>query len=200
MTDSIRLFSCTRAIAALLGVLACTAANAETLYQVEILVFKQPGAPVGDEVWQPVDAVKPPATDGAVKATGAIPDTSPLRAAQQALVAAGGYSVLAHQSWTQTAAARASATPVRVQGDNPDNPRELDGSARLYSNRNLYLELDLALEGADPNAGFMERLSAGDKPVQFRLKETRRVSTRETAYFDHPMFGALVRVTPMGDK
>lgn len=186
------------AVAALLFV--CAAANAENLYQVEILVFKQPGPPAGDEVWQPVDAVKPPATEGAVKATGTIPDTSPLRAAQRALSATGGYTVLASESWIQTATARADAKPVQVQGDNPDNPRELDGSARLYSNRNLYLELDIALEGADPNANFIERISAGDKPVQFRIKETRRISARETVYFDHPMFGALVRVTPAGSK
>ncbi len=187
-----------RAIVALLGMFAGAVANAETLYQVEILVFKQPGAPAGDEVWQPVDAVKPPATEDTVKATGTIPDSSPLRAAQQALSSVGGYSVLAHESWTQTAAARTDARPVRIQGDNPDNPRELDGSARLYVNRNLYLELDIALEGADPNANFIERISAGDKPVQFRIKETRRISARETAYFDHPLFGVLVRVTQAG--
>jgi hypothetical protein len=175
-------------------------ARAEPLYQIEVLVFARTGAPAGDETWFPSESAKPPAgVEQAILPTGAPSADSPLRAARQALQENSGYRVLAYNSWTQNAQARGSAQTFRLRGDNDANPRELDGTARFYSNRALYVELDLALEGQDPNAGLLERLSVGDKPVLFRIRESRRMRARETHYFDHPVFGALVRVTPAGD-
>jgi len=175
-------------------------ARAEPLYQIEVLVFARTGAPAGDETWVAVESAKPPAgVEQAVLPTGAPTADSPLRAARQALQENSGYRVLAYKSWTQGAQARAGTQTFRLRGENDANPRELDGTARFYSNRGLFVDLDLALEGSDPNAGFLDRLSAGDKPVLFRIHETRRVRARETHYFDHPVFGALVRVTPAGE-
>lgn len=175
-------------------------ARAEPLYQIEVLVFARTGAPGGDETWVPVESAKPPeGVEQAVPPTGAPSADSPLRAARQALQQHSTFRVLAYKTWTQGAQPRASAQMFRLRGENDANPRELDGTARFYSNRALLMDLDLALEGQDPNAGFLDRLSAGDKPVLFRIHETRRMRARETHYFDHPMFGALVRVTPAGD-
>ena len=35
-------------------------------------------------------------------------------------------------------------------------------------------------------------------PTLFRLEATRRMRSRELHYYDHPMFGVLVKVTPYG--
>jgi hypothetical protein len=174
-------------------------ARAEPLYQIEVLVFARSGGPAGDETWFPADSAKPPAgVEQAILPTGAPGADSPLRAARQALQENSAYRVLAYKTWTQDAPARAGARAYRLRGENDENPRELDGTARFYTNKSLIMELDLALEGPDPNAGFLERLSAGDKPVLFRIRESRRMRARDTHYFDHPVYGALVRITPSG--
>jgi hypothetical protein len=38
--------------------------------------------------------------------------------------------------------------------------------------------------------------ASGNETVVYRLNESRRIKVSETHYFDHPKFGALVRVSP----
>ncbi len=71
----------------------------------------------------------------------------------------------------------------------------LDGTATLGLQRYLYLTLDLVLLPADlptdPTA-----LADGTTFGGFRLTETRRMRSKELHYFDHPVFGAVVLITP----
>lgn len=102
--------------------------------------------------------------------------------------------------------------------------RPLDGIARLVLSRYLHLELDLLYLPHDPQArpspavspeiipsaggmagehgtaGLDEALEGfSSEPTEFkgyRLKETRRMRSREVHYVDHPMFGVIAIVTP----
>lgn len=100
----------------------------------------------------------------------------------------------------------------------------LEGTLRLYRSRYLHVDLDLryfrrstgdepppALEQdaqtmatAPGTLGEQDTMVLTDEDqllhalvyTHFRLTEHRRLRSRETHYFDHPLFGALVQVTP----
>ena len=66
---------------------------------------------------------------------------------------------------------------------------------RFYLSRFLHVDVNLAFTDskldltADPAPG---------TATMYRLSEHRRVKTQEYHYFDHPKFGALLRVTQVG--
>jgi hypothetical protein len=65
---------------------------------------------------------------------------------------------------------------------------------RLYLSRYLHLDLNL---------NYAEKPADGGSPgadtgvIAYRINEQRRVKSQETHYFDHPKFGALIRLTPL---
>ncbi len=81
----------------------------------------------------------------------------------------------------------------------------IDGTVRLKKTRFLHVELDLAYFLSEQLRG--DALAMGGKaassgalfvdqqPAYVRLTESRKVRLNELHYFDHPLFGALVRVT-----
>jgi hypothetical protein len=70
----------------------------------------------------------------------------------------------------------------------------LNGALRFYSSRFLLMDINLTLREAV--SGGMS-LGTGQIAPAYRLAEARRVKPSETYYFDHPKFGALVRVSPV---
>ena len=70
----------------------------------------------------------------------------------------------------------------------------LDGSLRFYLSRFLILDLNLALREMQ-SGGIFSGVSEKNATI-YRLNEPRRIKVSETHYFDHPKFGALVRVSP----
>lgn len=116
------------------------------------------------------------------------------------LDAAGEYEPVLHTAWIQPGFGTA-ARKVRIS-DRPSDPaaqdvpaepellptsedlREFkaDGFARLRVGRTLNLDLDLYYQ---------------TDAAAIRLSESRRVRFRELHYFDHPGFGAIVKVLPV---
>jgi hypothetical protein len=116
----------------------------------------------------------------------------------------------------------ADASGFPVLGDAVDAPpplpplrRPLDGTLSLGLQRYLYARLDLVFRPDDAQPALVQRPRAAvlgeptDKaaPVMddgapapeflgWRLTETRRLRSREVQYFDHPLFGAILLVTP----
>lgn len=105
----------------------------------------------------------------------------------------------------------------------PPEPEPLTGTVRLVLQRFLHVELDLMLEsrerlpepeegdwftrrdrilddfafgeiGPDEARARLDALNAEPRFQRYRLRESRRVRTDELHYFDHPKFGAIVRV------
>jgi hypothetical protein len=71
--------------------------------------------------------------------------------------------------------------PGRVAlGPSHRAPR-VEGTVRLRTGRLLYVDTDFVLYGEET-------------PV--RLTESRKVKLKELHYFDHPLYGVLLQVTP----
>lgn len=174
-------------------VTALHAAPAATnLYEIEVVVFENRLSDLeGGELWardleNPASAGK----DEPVSAGEKPPADSLLSAATLALEKSGRHRVLAHLRWQQSAEAKSVSKPVKIG----NTAGGLDGSLRFYLSRFLILELNLALREMQ-SGGMFSGASEKDATV-YRLNEPRRIKVSETHYFDHPKFGALVRVSP----
>ncbi|MBL1259542.1 MAG: hypothetical protein COB33_003300 [Thiotrichaceae bacterium] len=91
------------------------------------------------------------------------------------------------------------------QDDNEKNPIEaqfktLDGTIKLHLGRYLHLEADLLYrsqtEPLKNNTFFMNFDEIEQPPTLFRMHQKRRLRSGELHYFDHPMFGMLVKIIP----
>ncbi|WP_372522800.1 CsiV family protein [Sulfuricaulis sp.] len=174
------------------GMRAYAAAPSTNVYEIEVVVFENRLPDLeGGELWardpdksataDMNDAVRigeKPAADSALSATAA------------ALESSGRHHVLAHLRWQQSAEAKSVSKPVKVGSADG----ALDGALRFYSSRFLLLDVNLTLR--ETVSGGMSG-GAGQITPAYRLTEARRVKSSETYYFDHPKFGALVRVSPV---
>lgn len=175
------------------GVLAAT--DKENTYNVEVLVFATRLPQLeGNELWtrETADAVAPDSTDAQAPNPAAPPGI--LAAAANDLAKDGRFRILAYYSWIQTADAKSASKPIRLSGTNAKNPDELTGTLRLYLSRYLHLDLNLNYTEKTSDAGVS---NAGTGMITYRIDEQRRVKSQETHYFDHPKFGALIRLTPV---
>lgn len=165
---------------------------ATNMYEIEVIVFENRLSDLeGSELWardreKPASAEK----DESVIAGEKPPVDSPLSTAATALENSGRHHVLAHLRWQQSAEAKSVSKPVKISNTGSG----LDGSLRFYLSRFLILDLNLALRDAQ-SGGIFSGVSEKDATV-YRLNEPRRIKASETHYFDHPKFGALVRVSP----
>ncbi|MCR4345797.1 MAG: peptidoglycan binding protein CsiV [Sulfuricaulis sp.] len=165
---------------------------ATNMYEIEIVVFENRLSDLeGGELWtrgmeKPANAQK----NEAVGAGEKPPADSPLSAASTALEKSGRHHVLAHLRWQQSAEAKSVSKPVKISNVEGG----LDGSLRFYLSRFLILDLNLGLREMQ-SGGIFSGVSEKDATV-YRLNEPRRIKVSETQYFDHPKFGALVRVSP----
>ncbi|MEW6329853.1 MAG: CsiV family protein [Pseudomonadota bacterium] len=178
----------------LVPVAALQAAPAATnLYEIEVVVFENRLSGLeGGELWRrapekPADAK----TDERISAGGKPPADSGLAPAVAALEKSGRHPVLAHLRWKQSAEAKSVSKPVKIAGAGGG----LDGSLRFYLSRFLIVEMNLGLREAQSGGAFSG--SPGNGVVVYSLNEPRRIKVSETHYFDHPKFGALVRVSPV---
>jgi len=85
---------------------------------------------------------------------------------------------------------------------NPEDEqlKTLDGTIKLHLGRYLHLEADLLyrsqIEPLENNTFFMNLDEIEQPQTLFRMHQTRRLRSGELHYFDHPMFGMLVQITP----
>ncbi len=178
----------------------------EKSYEIEVVVFenKLPEL-VGGEQWTPGRPAPIAGLEDAIE-PGDAPETVPaaggsLTPAVAALGRDPNYRILAHKLWVQTAEAKNDTTPVRIRGKIPG---ELDGAIKFYVSRFLHLEVDLFFrdENAPPAIAAADPGAAGAVPANeqfYELSETRRVKSKEVHYFDHPRFGAVVRISPLSN-
>ncbi|BAU48583.1 hypothetical protein SVA_2031 [Sulfurifustis variabilis] len=183
-----RLFVTVCLVLATLTAHAVTTSPPVPSYDIEVLVFEMRLPEYeGAELWT-TDNLKPVDTADAVVA-GETPVASELSNAATAIRSDPRFRVLLHKRWTQPAEARSASKPVLLStGD-----RELDGTLRFYIARFLHLEMNLTFQ---PLALVQTAFPAESQA--FQINEQRRIKTQELHYFDHPKFGAIVRVVPTG--
>jgi hypothetical protein len=174
-------------------VTALHAAPAATnMYEIEVVVFENRLSDLeGGELWarnpgKPVNAGK----DESISTGEKPPADSSLSVATGALEKSGRHHVLAHLRWRQSAEAKSVSKPVKISNATGG----LDGSLRFYLSRFLIVEMNLALR--ETQGGGISGVTSENNTVVYRLNEPRRIKVSETHYFDHPKFGALVRVSP----
>ena len=75
-----------------------------------------------------------------------------------------------------------------------------DGTLRLRSSRFLHVDVDMAffpefLSEEYRNSNTLESIEDESQADYVRLRESRKIKLNEIHYFDHPLFGVLLRVS-----
>jgi hypothetical protein len=126
-----------------------------------------------------------------------LPSELKLTAEYRRLQALSAYAPLVQAGWVQPGLPEADAEPFDLKTLGMLNP---SGTIRVHLTRFLHITLDLtyqANEGATPALAANDGLDEFVLTPRYRLQATRNVRSGELHYFDHPAFGALVRITPV---
>jgi hypothetical protein len=125
------------------------------------------------------------------------PDELKLGNEYRKLRAIAAYEPLVHVGWVQPGLAEADAVPMDLGTLGVLNPR---GTVGVHLIRYLHVTLDLTYQAPLSTTPAQSSVDGLDEIIlapQYRLTTTRRVSSGELHYFDHPAFGVLVRVSPV---
>lgn len=196
---------CLLLVAGLLLALPLAAADKQPMYDVEVLVFSRPNADTGSEHWpdrsellreDPEEA----RTLGEPSATGEPFRLLPAESLQltreyERLAAASGIEPIIHLGWVQPGLARNLSVPVYVEGST-ETGGSVDGTLRVILSRYLHVETDLRYQRPqDLEVDTESDIFQAPQPL-FRLKESRRMRSKEVHYLDHPLFGVIILITP----
>jgi hypothetical protein len=178
-------------------------------FDIELLIFRNLVENDAGEVWpvdysdwleEPVDSEQPD-TLTQMAVTWLPKSQFRLSAQRNALARSAPYRPLAHLAWRQLVPdGRQRAKPVALPnaGNNPDKAY-VGGLVRVAVERYLHLDLDLRLHlpaSAAP-ATLPESESESEYGVpEIRLRQQRRMRSKELHYFDHPRFGVIALITP----
>lgn len=130
------------------------------------------------------------------------PDEMQLDDAYAKLGRLGAYQVLGHAGWVQEGLPQDQTVPIDMAALGIANP---SGTIQLYVSRFPHVIVNLTYRTPpaataeqstpDPSGLAMEPVSA-----QYVLRQQRRVKSGDIQYFDHPMFGLLLLITPVPQK
>ena len=161
-------------------------------------------APVFDATtFAPRDIPQPPLDPAAAERAEALrvrplrPEELKLGTEYRKIRAISAYEPLLHTGWVQPGLPEADSAPVDIGTLGVTNPR---GTVRVHLLRYLHITLDLTYQAplsTTPAESSVDGLDEIILAPQYRLTTTRRVSSGELHYFDHPAFGVLVRITPV---
>ena len=200
-------FLSVRCVVAMLCILAFQLVISPTVeaarwYHVELIVFKHLATELsGDEDWSVPDQVPNFATavdlDGLSDTSGSIMPLSPnafyLSGVSQQLRASSRYEPVLHKAWAQPGYSANNVRRVYVSS-NPASNRDLDNTLDLDMQGQI-IEGTVGLQGGrllHVAANFVLR----DGEVRTTIGEFRRIKLKQLHYFDHPLFGVLIRVIP----
>ena len=174
-------------------------------YEIELLVFQNLIENDGGEIW-PIDYSEwyeearreKQQQDGAPLAVTWLPQSRHrLKAQQGALGRSANYRPLAYYAWRQAVPDRNQARSVRLPASTPNRGAYVDGSAEVALGRYLHLTLDLQMHSSAASGAISLRDDMLELEIpEFRLREQRRMRSREIHYFDHPRFGVIALITP----
>ena len=184
----------------LLAAAVAAAACADEV-KVELIVFENldPSA-IQAEIWPANPGA--PALDNAIELAAASASEKSWRLLPPTELSMGGvmqhlrnsarYRPLLHIGWVQPMDGSDRSPAVHVfsgmagSGDTPVSSPQINGVAALRRNRFMHVDVDLLLK---------KNAAAG--PITARLDVSRRLRNNEVHYLDHPLFGAIIKVTPI---
>lgn len=175
-----------------LMLLPAAPAGSEPLYQIDLIVFalKDP-ALRSSERWpdspgQPVaGGITTPGTSAVIS-----PKEGSLAAEWDHLESSGRYKPLSYFRWRQLVGSPGQPSRAMVESTARVDKKypEVTGTLSLIQGDTLRADLDLVLS---------EKAVEGGTPGQYRLRESRVVREGTLHYFDHPVFGALLHLSPV---
>lgn len=131
----------------------------------------------------------------------------------------GTYKILTHTAWRQAAFTGNGNQGVHIFGgrvldhEGPlGNRYEFEGLISLKSSRYLHLDVDALLRSvmkeqgskydAPADLALLENTQHGNERSHvyqvFRLEQSQRVRSNKVYYFDHPLMGVIVKISPYG--
>ena len=157
-------------------------AMAESLYQVEVIFFRQAGEVIPASQLAPEDW----AVGSQSIAAGSERGTA-LNNEAAKLIPANGYQVLLHQAWAQPL----GASPIKVAltaGNQAFGHYPIEGTLTLNVDPTINLQATLWINQFDPQG-----LVTGSE----LLKQSIRLQAGKLTYIDHGSLGLLIRVNPL---
>ena len=192
-------------------------------YEIELLIFRNLVGSDAGEVWpvdfsdwfeeEPVDNtdISEPLDPPPRAVVTWLPKSQfRLTAQRNALARSAPYRPIAHLAWRQAVPGRRQAKALELPGGqrNPDRAY-VDGLVRVAVERYLHLDLDLRLHLPDSAIqaapqdnqalpeDYQDQAASQDFGVpDIRLRQQRRMRSKELHYFDHPRFGVIALITP----
>ncbi len=157
-----------------------------SLYMVELIVFRATSVS-GNEDWSAVPTGRGFGNESTRGGTPQVvrilaPADYRLTPVEATLRSSGAWRPIAHAGWVQSAANWGTHIGIALSDLGISSPG-LSGT--VYLERATYLHL-----GVDLN------LNAGG--INYSIKEMRSVKYNERQYFDHPAFGVIAMVSPVG--
>ena len=162
---------------------AAAPAAASGTYSVEVIVFRSTGGGDGGTAAPMRGGSDSSGTTQVARYIGPLPGSRMQLGGAREKLARGGYRVLAHTGWVQTAGSWGSRSGLPLERLGIRVPG-LSGSFMLERGSLLHLGMDLRY--------------AGDGGPAARINEIRRVRFNERNYYDHPSLGIIAVVTPGG--
>lgn len=157
----------------LLATYEVLATEAQSWYQIAVVVFAQPLDTDEDLADQP-----PIPWPADVREPNPLPASqSILYAAYEQLRRSQSFRPLLHLAWIQPADPGRINPPYHV-----GNGETVEGTVSLERSEHLYAIVDMEYRAADGKV--------------HRLREKRQLKFNEIHYLDHPAFGVLVRISP----
>lgn len=167
----------------LLGLIGINSQANERLYEVELAIFSQDMT--NTEVFDQTESqIAWPTNVTSLSSYQQVGSGSmKLNDSNAALSRQQRYHSLLHIAWIQ--AVKANRISPAVSISNPE--KTLNGFFRLQRGNLIHMIVDIEFSPAHDS-------------VIYRLNEKRRFKLNETHYLDHPKFGILARITPIGTR
>lgn len=181
-------------------------AEAPPKYQVELIVFETLALKGWtEEVWEENPEIID--TEGTQVAETLPEDDFMLAEEAGKMTLQKGYRILTHQSWVLQGLPEADSQPLLIEVlPEDDNDSRLEGTLLFYKSRFAHVRLNLELERKIPirlreDFAAQQRIEPEALPDfwRFKLTEARKVKSKELHYFDHPIFGALIKIQYLKD-
>ncbi|WP_339082517.1 CsiV family protein [Pseudomonas sp. TMP9] len=166
----------------LLSLLSSNAALAESLYQVEVIVFRQAAEPISAGQLPPDNWAQ-----NALPVDGSNSRSTALNAEAGKLSPSSGYQVLLHKAWSQSLGGSSSSVAIST-GDEQFGHFPIEGTISLKAGRLIELDSDIWVNQLD---------ASGTLTDSERIKQSSRLKSGELTFVDNGSLGLLIRVSPL---
>lgn len=175
-------------------------------YQVDLIIFETTALKGWtEEHWsEDIDIID---TEDTITVSSLPENQFMLKEQAAKMTPARGYKILYHQSWILQGKALKNAKPMLIEAHpEKDHESRIEGTMTFYKSRFAHVRLNLELERKIPakvREKFAQQQNLDEATLpefwRFNLKEARKVKSKQLHYFDHPIFGAIVKIQYQGN-